>query len=140
MAEALIRERVEELVRAIRAKDIDGVMSCYGPGIVSFDLNPPLRYGGTEKKRRAWHDVFASFPGAIGYDVSDLHVTTLGDLGFVHSVNHVNGTLAGGRVSDLWVRWTACFQRIDGAWLIVHDQVSVPLDVATGRGAVDLEP
>jgi ketosteroid isomerase-like protein len=40
----------------------------------------------------------------------------------------------------MWVRATYCLQKIDGTWLIVHDQVSVPLDIASGNGVVDLEP
>jgi ketosteroid isomerase-like protein len=40
----------------------------------------------------------------------------------------------------MWVRVTYCLRKIDDAWLIVHDQVSVPLDIATGRGVVDLKP
>ncbi|MBP7619376.1 MAG: nuclear transport factor 2 family protein [Gemmatimonadales bacterium] len=52
----------------------------------------------------------------------------------------MSGTLANGRRSDLWVRWTACFRRIDGAWLVVHDHVSVPAELAHGRAALDLRP
>jgi hypothetical protein len=33
VAEALIRQRVEDLVKALLAKDIDGVMSLYEPNI-----------------------------------------------------------------------------------------------------------
>src|SRR5437870_11213472 len=32
-------------------------------------------------------------------------------LAFVHSLNHVKGTLGSGHITDLWVRWTACFRR-----------------------------
>jgi ketosteroid isomerase-like protein len=60
MAEALIRQRVEDCVKALRAKDIDGVMSLYAPNIVSFDIIPPLRYVGADNKRRAWHYYHAS--------------------------------------------------------------------------------
>ena len=42
MGEALIRQRVEDLVKALRAKDIDGIMSFYAPNMVSFDIVPPL--------------------------------------------------------------------------------------------------
>jgi ketosteroid isomerase-like protein len=54
----------------------------------------------------------------------DLNVTTHGELAFVHAVNHLNGALASGHITDLWVRWTACFRQIDGVWLVVHDRVS----------------
>jgi len=43
VTEALIRQRVEDYAKAIRARDIDRVRSLYTPDIVSFDLNPPLR-------------------------------------------------------------------------------------------------
>jgi ketosteroid isomerase-like protein len=78
--------------------------------------------------------------GSIEYEVRDLNVTTEGDLAFVHAVNHVKGTLTGGHITDLWVRWTACFRRIDGVWLIVHDHVSVPADLERGQAALDLTP
>jgi ketosteroid isomerase-like protein len=69
-----------------------------------------------------------------------LNVTTQGELAFVHAVNHVNGTLASGRITDLWVRWTACFRRIDGVWLVVHDHVSVPADLEHGQAVLNLTP
>jgi ketosteroid isomerase-like protein len=54
VAEALIRQRVEDVVKALRAKDIDGVMSLHAPDLVSFDIVPPLRYVGADGKRREW--------------------------------------------------------------------------------------
>lgn len=56
VAEALIRQRVEDLTKALQAKDIDRAMSFYAPNVVSFDINPPLRYVGADLKRRAWQE------------------------------------------------------------------------------------
>jgi ketosteroid isomerase-like protein len=140
VAEALIRQRIENYAKAVRAKDIDGVMSFFAPDLVSFDINPPLRYAGADNKRRAWQEAFAAYTGPMGYEVHELNVTTHGDLAFVHGLNHVHGTLAGGHPSDMWVRWTACFRRIDGVWLVVHDHVSVPADLEHGKAAVNLTP
>jgi ketosteroid isomerase-like protein len=143
MAEALIRERIEDLVKALNAKDIDGVMSLFAPNLVSFDLTPnfgTLRYVGAENKRRAWEEAFAAFTGPFSYEVHELNVTTHGELAFVHSLNHVNATLASGHVVDMWLRWTACFRRIDGVWLVVHDHVSVPADLEHGRAVLNLAP
>jgi ketosteroid isomerase-like protein len=139
VAEALIRQRIESYAKAIVAKDIDGVMSFFAPNVVSFDLAPPLRYFGADNKRRRWQEDFA-LHRSIAYEVRDLTVTTHGDVAFVHAVNHFTGTLANGQVNDAWVRWTACFQRIEGAWLIVHDHVSVPTDLEHGRAVLNLTP
>ncbi len=140
MPEALIRQRVDDWAAALRAKDIDGAMSLYAPNVVSFDVDPPLRYAGTDNKRRAWQEFFAVHAGSLTYDVRDLTVTTQGELAFVHSLNHVHGTLASGHRADLWVRWTACLQRIDGVWLVVHEHVSVPADIAHGQAVLNLTP
>ena len=140
MAEALIRQRIEELATALRAKDIDGVMSLFAPDLVSFDIVPPLRYVGADNKRRAWQEAFAIYTGPFDYEFHDLNVTTEGELAFVHSLNHVTATLASGHVTDMWLRWTACFRRIDGVWLVVHDHVSVPADLEHGQAALNLTP
>jgi ketosteroid isomerase-like protein len=115
-------------------------MSLYAPDIVSFDIDPPLRYAGADNKRRAWHTLFAAHRGPMACEVRELSVTTRGELAFVHSLNHVSGTLASGHTSDLWLRWTACFRRTDGVWLVVHDHVSVPADLEHGQAVLNLTP
>jgi hypothetical protein len=42
--------------------------------------------------------------------------------------------------AGMWVRGTFCFRKLDGTWLIAHDQASVPFDVATGQAVTGLEP
>jgi ketosteroid isomerase-like protein len=140
MADTVIRQRVDDYVKAVSAKDIDRVMSFYAPGIVSFDLNPPLRYAGIDHKRRAWQAFFAAYPGPVSYEVHEVDVAADSGVAFVHSLNHVRGTLANGHVADLWVRWTACLRRLDGVWLVVHDHVSVPADLEHGRALLNLAP
>ena len=140
VAEALIRQRAEDWAKAIRARDIGAVLSLYAPDLVSFDLGPPLRYAGAENKRRAWQEFFTVLTGPIGYELREVKVATHGELAFVHSLNHVTGTLATDQTNDLWVRWTACFRQIDGVWLVVHDHVSVPADPAHGKAILNLTP
>jgi ketosteroid isomerase-like protein len=140
VAEALIRKRVEDYAKAISAKDIDGVMSFFAPNLVSFDIAiKTLRYVGADNKRREWQKAFAAYR-SIAYGIHELNVTVQADLAFVHALNHLQGTLASGQFADLWVRWTACFRRIDGIWLIVHDHVSVPADLGHGQAVLDLTP
>ncbi len=38
------------------------------------------------------------------------------------------------------MRSTMCFRKIEGTWLIAHDQISAPLDLASGKALLDLEP
>ena len=39
-------ELIDILINAIRAKDINGVMSVFATEVVSFNFGPPLQHGG----------------------------------------------------------------------------------------------
>jgi uncharacterized protein (TIGR02246 family) len=138
--EAGIRHQIDKLVEALRATDLEAVKSIYAPEMVSFDVGPPLQVVGVEAKAKNWTEVFTAFQHPIDYEIRNLSITVDGDLAVAHSINRLNGTLKNGNRSSFWVRATFCWQRIDGEWLVAHDHASVPLDVATGRGVVDLEP
>ena len=138
--EADIRRRMESWCEAIRAMDLDGVTSHYARDIASFDVGPPLRHAGAQAKRNNWVGVFAMFQPPLDYEIRDLTITVGDDVAFGHSLNRISGTSKDGKKNDVWVRFTACFRKIDGDWLIVHDHVSVPLDPATGRALMNLEP
>jgi ketosteroid isomerase-like protein len=135
-----IRRRIDALLNAIRAMDLEGVMPIYAPDIVSFDVEPPLQHVGAAAKRRNWAKVFAAYQPPLDYEVRDLTITAGDDVAFGRGLARLSGTLKNGITSAYWVRWTSCFRKIDGAWLIVHDQVSTPLDIETGRALLNLEP
>lgn len=138
--EAEIKRVLEGGVEAVRARDIDGVMSIYAPELVAFDIVPPLRYVGADAYRKPWEEVFSAFQGPIGYEIADLSITVGDDVAFTHSLNRISGTMNTGHKTDLWVRCTACLRKINGKWLIVHTQVSVPVDLETGKAVLDLKP
>jgi ketosteroid isomerase-like protein len=74
------------------------------------------------------------------YDVRDLVITVGDDVAFAQGFVRISGTLRNGTRTARWLRSTACFRKIDGSWRIVHDQVSVPLDLARGKALLNLEP
>lgn len=138
--EADIRRRIDDGVRAIRARDLAGVMALYAPDIVSFDVQPPLRHVGAAAKRNNWREVFAAYQPPLDYEIRDLTLAVGDDVAFGYSLNRIGGTLPNGRRNEVWLRWTACFRKLDGAWLIVHDHVSAPVDFASGSALLDLAP
>ncbi|HVU67616.1 MAG TPA: nuclear transport factor 2 family protein, partial [Ktedonobacteraceae bacterium] len=81
-----------------------------------------------------------AFPGPIDYEVRDLSITVGDDVAFAHSFNRLSGTAKNGQRVGNWLRWTACFQKINGKWLIAHMQASVPVNLETGKAVLDLQP
>jgi len=138
--EAEIRKRVETWAAAIRAKDLEGVMSIYAPDIVSFDVEAPLQYAGSEAKRKRWVDTFALYERVLRYEIRDFTIASAGDLAFGRSLNRLSGILLGGKESGFWLRWTSCFRRTEGRWLIAHEQISAPIDPKSGTACLHLEP
>jgi uncharacterized protein (TIGR02246 family) len=138
--EAAIRERVDGFVKAIRAKDINGVMAIFAPDVISFDLGPPLQHGGGDAFLKRWHELFDAYQSPIHYELRNLSITVGDDVAFSHSLNRIGGTLQNGQQSDRWLRWTAGYRKTKGRWLMVHEHVSVPIDVRHGQAALDLKP
>lgn len=139
-AEQELRDLVAERVAAVHAKDPAPLAARQAADVIAFNVLPPLQLHGkteVEVQTQTWFD---SYPGGIGYDVRDLHITADGDVGFCSFLYHVSGELADGSQVSMWVRATLGCQRIDGTWLITHDHESVPFDAETGRALIDLQP
>ena len=98
--EAQIREPIDRWLKALRAKNLDGIMSCYTPDILLFDLLPPLQYLGADAYRKNWAEWFSTFRGPIGYEIRDLSLTTGDDVAFSHSLNRISGKRTDGEETE----------------------------------------
>jgi uncharacterized protein (TIGR02246 family) len=138
--EAAIRELIDRFAKAFRAKDVNGVMSVFAQKIVSFDILPPLQAVGAETFVKHWQEFFGSYQNPIHVEFPDVSITAGDDVAFSYCLHRVSGTLKSGQQTDWWLRWTACYRKINGKWLIVHEQVSVPVDLGSGKAMMNLKP
>ena len=139
--EAQIRERLESWVSAVRAKDIEGVMSHYAPDILSFDLAPPLKYSGADACRENWAAWFPTFEGPVGYEISEVSIAACHDVAYCHSLNRIYGIRTDGEQTEVWVRATVGFRNIDGRWMTAHEHYSVPFYMEPPyKASLDLKP
>ena len=138
-AEAQIRALIDDWARAMRAKDVDGVMAHYAPDAVTFDLAPPLISTGADARGlQAW---FSTWQSPLGYEIRDLNITAGDEVAFCHSLNRLSGTKTDGERADIWFRLTLGLRRIGGEWRIAHQHESVPFYMdGSYRAAVDLKP
>lgn len=135
-----VRQVIDEVVEGIRTRDIDRLRRVYLPDVVSYDIDPPLQHAGVDAKLKNWANVFTFFTEP-DYEVRDLTLHVDETVAFGHCFGRLSGTLADGTTTDgMWVRATYGFRKVDGHWLIAHDQVSVPFDVVHGAGVTDLKP
>jgi uncharacterized protein (TIGR02246 family) len=137
--ETELRQLIDEWTKALRAKDIDGVMANYAPDVVVFGITGPLKYSGWKQHREFWENMFKTIDGPIDYEMRDLTITAKGDVAFSHGINRMGGRSKKGP-EDTWIRVTVCYRRTNGKWLVTHEHVSVPFDMKTGQALMDLKP
>jgi ketosteroid isomerase-like protein len=130
-----VKALLDNQFEAIRTKNIDQLMSLYSADIVYFDLVPPLQYVGSAALRQRFLDWFDGWKSSIGMEIRDLTIVASGDIAAAHMLLRASGTLKDGYEVGYWVRASDCYRRSDDGWLITHEHVSVPVDMAS-RSAV----
>ena len=140
--EAKIRALENQFAAAVSAKDVDAIMKAYVPDdtLLVFDVSPPRQYVGAKAYRKDWEDFLALFKDRPKFEITDLQITAADPLAYSHSIQHVSGTDTKGEPIDLTVRLTDVYRKINGNWLIVHEHVSVPVDLETNEPDVESKP
>ena len=141
-APADIRALEDRFVAAFKAKDVDAIMKVYAPDqtLVVFDVVPPRQYVGAAAYRKDWQTFLGSFDGPITMELTDLEVVADSNLAYSHSIQHVAGTDKQGKKLDLTVRVTDVYKKAHGRWQIIHEHVSVPVDLETGKPDLASKP
>ena len=141
-SKAEIKALEDQFVAAFKAKDVDAIMKVYVPdqSLFVFDVVPPRQYVGAAAYRKDWQEFFGNFNGPITVELKDLDVLADHNLAYGHSIQRVAGTDKAGKPLDMTVRVTDVYRKIKGHWLIIHEHVSVPVDLATGKPDLASKP
>jgi ketosteroid isomerase-like protein len=140
--EASITALEHNFAEAVKAKNLDAMMANYSNSedLVVFDVIPPLQYTGWNAYKEDWKKVLAGCAGAPTMDIRELRV--YGDMRFAfsHSIQHFACKDPKGKMLEMTMRATDGYANFDGKWLIVHEHLSVPVDLATGRAELNATP
>jgi ketosteroid isomerase-like protein len=139
---AAIQALEETYRKGFEAKDVNAVMAVYAHGdqLFVFDAIPPRQYPSWDAYKKDWEGLFAMFPGPIKDNISDLDVHVAGNVAYSHHIEDTHFTKSDGSDQELVVRVTDIYRKINGKWLIVHEHVSFPVDVASGRADLLSKP
>ena len=120
--EAQVRELLATWTKAVRDRDMEGVLAHHSRDMVMFDLPPPEQWRGMQKYRESWELFFKYFPHEGGlFEITEMDVTANGDLAYGYGILR-----CGSKDNSFPVRLTVCLRHIDAAWTIVHEHHSVP--------------
>jgi uncharacterized protein (TIGR02246 family) len=141
-SEKEVRQLLNDYFTAISEKDVDQLMSFYSDDIIAFDLVAPLQFKGKVAYRKSWEEAFAACkddPSEVN-ETKELKITADDNMAFSHSLHHNIMVSNEGKKMEMWMRSTNCLKKINGKWLIVHEQFSVPADFENGKALFNLSP
>ncbi|HXG28373.1 MAG TPA: nuclear transport factor 2 family protein [Nevskiales bacterium] len=94
---------MEHWLSAVRARDIDGIVSHYAPDIVAFDALQRLRFQGAEAYRKHWEACLALCPGPMIFEIHDLNIVAGPEAAFCHCLNRCASTDENGEEKASWL-------------------------------------
>jgi uncharacterized protein (TIGR02246 family) len=124
--EAAIRELVESWARAVRVKDLDGILANHSTDMLMFDVPPPLQSKGIEAYKKTWELFFSWSNDPVVFDIKDMNIIAGSDVAFVAALVRCAGTEKNGERIELEFRLTIGLRRIGDQWIVLHEHHSIP--------------
>lgn len=124
--EAAIRDLVESWARAVRGKDLPGVLRYHSADMLMFDVPPPFQLKGIEEYEKSWGLFFSWAHDPVVFDINEMNITAGSDVGFVTATMQCSGREASGEDIELDFRLTIGLRKIGNQWIIVHEHHSIP--------------
>lgn len=124
--ETAIRVLVEDWARAVRAKDLKGILANHSPEMLMFDVPPPLASKGIDAYRKTWDVFFSWSDDPVVFDFIEMDVTAGKDVAYVTALMRCAGTEKTGERIKLEFRLTIGLRKIGGQWIVMHEHHSIP--------------
>jgi ketosteroid isomerase-like protein len=127
-AESQVRSVLETWAKATRQNRKDEVLKNHVPDLVIFDVLAPMKYESAAAYRASWGNWQPEVQGEGKFDLENLKIVAGTDIAFAHSFIRCGGTMPDGRAFEDLVRATFCLRNINGAWKVIHQHISKPLE------------
>jgi len=121
-----IRSLVEEWAKAVREKDIEGILAYHTDDIVMFDVPPPFQSKGIAAYRKTW-DTFYAWAKDLGvFDILEMKIIAGRNVAFCYASMLCAGYNDSGKREELKFRLTIGMKKIANQWMIAHEHHSLP--------------
>ena len=124
--EAAIRALVERWARAVRNRNLSGILANHAPDIVMFDVPPPLQSKGIEAYERTWALFYSWSDDPVVFEISDMNITAGEDVAFATALMRCAPAGQNGKRAELDFRLTLGLRKIGDQWTITHEHHSIP--------------
>jgi ketosteroid isomerase-like protein len=122
-----IRQLVGNWARAVRERNIEGILAHHSNDIVMYDVPKPFQSVGIDAYRKTWN-IFFEFTKPGVFDIQELHIVAGDDAAFCFAAMKCADKTDSVDYVELDFRLTIGLKKINGQWTIVHEHHSVPAE------------
>ena len=126
IGEAAIRTLVEAWAKAVRNRNLSGILANHSPDIVMFDVPPPLQSKGIEAYERTWALFYSWCDDPVVFEISEMNITAGEDVAFATALMRCAPAEQNGKRAELDFRLTLGLRKVGDQWTITHEHHSIP--------------
>lgn len=120
--------------QAVIAHDTDILMQQCAQNVSLFDVSTQIN--GVKEYRAEWEKFTPYFMDGMQISRRDMKLYASENLAVLHCHSKVEHSALKGQLQMPWCRTTLCLQKIQGQWRVVHQHISMPVDMMTGKAIV----
>ena len=124
--EGAIRELIEKWSKAVRNKNLDGILANHSPDILMFDVPPPIQSKGIDAYKKTWDLFFDWSPDKPVFEIQEMNITAGNDVAFVTALMRCAGKTENENGLDF--RLTVGLRKIGEEWVVTHEHHSIPAE------------
>src|ERR1700761_4919665 len=125
--ETQIRQLVENWAKAVRERDMEGILAHHHSDIIMFDVPAPFQSVGIDAYQKTW-DIFYKYTKPGVFDIRQLAVVADENVAFCIATMKCADKTGGGDYEPLDFRLTIGLEKKNGQWVIVHEHHSIPAE------------
>src|SRR5712671_5602379 len=108
------------------AEDRAAIRADHDPGILMFDVPPPLFSRGLDDYMATWETFFSSSEKPVAFAFHDVQVTYAQDVAFATAIGRCVNIDMNGKREPLEFRLTMGLRKMEGRWRVMHEHHSLP--------------
>jgi ketosteroid isomerase-like protein len=121
--EAVIRKLITGWAAAVRAKDVQGILTHHADDFLMFDVPPPFESRGIEAYKKTWDLFYSAQPEPVAFDIKRLDIVAGSDVEFAVALMQCAEIDKHGQRVPLDFRLTVGLRKISGHWTIMHEHI-----------------
>ena len=120
--------------KVIIGHEVSALVKQCANDVSMFDVS--TQQNGLEEYKNAWEQFSPYFIEGTQITRRDIKIYASEELAVMHCHSKVEHEALKGKLQMPWCRTTLCMQKRDNQWCVVHQHISIPVDLTTGKAIV----